>query len=159
MTDRTGQPETRYRLTVNVIIRRHDGRILLLKRSSRSRIHPGRWDLPGGKTEACEDFHGTLCREVLEETGLGITLTGLAGASELTIDGLPVVFLVMGGELRSGEVRLSNEHDEFLWTEPDQALSMDLCEQFRDVVQDYSLRMSASHEKIEDRNPRMTASS
>lgn len=117
-----------------------------MKRSSRSRINPGRWDLPGGKTEACEDFHSTLCREVLEETCLDITLTGFAGASELTIDGLPVVFLVMGGELRSGEVRLSNEHNEFLWTHPESIPDLDLCEQFRDVVQDYSLRMSAPPE-------------
>ena len=135
MTNNASTQGKQYRLTVNVIIRRPDGNILLLKRSTNSQVNPGRWDLPGGKAEACEEFHQTLFREVEEETGLGIIISGFAGATELTINGLPIIFLIMEAELRSGEVNLSNEHDEFLWTDPGSVLDLDLCEQFRDILQ------------------------
>ena len=54
-----------------------DGRVLLVQRA----IAParGKWDIPGGFLEADEHPEAGAIRELREETGLAITLTGLLG--------------------------------------------------------------------------------
>lgn len=54
-----------------------DGRLLLLRRS----IEPwrGRWDIPGGFCDADEHPEATVIREVREETGLEVRVTGMLG--------------------------------------------------------------------------------
>lgn len=54
-----------------------EGRVLLVRRG----IEPGlgRWDIPGGFLEVDEHPEAGARRELHEETGLSITLTGLLG--------------------------------------------------------------------------------
>jgi 8-oxo-dGTP diphosphatase len=54
-----------------------DGRLLLIRRA----IEPwrGTWDIPGGFCEADEHPEETVRRELREETGLDVELTGLLG--------------------------------------------------------------------------------
>lgn len=54
-----------------------DGRVLLVQRA----IEPARgtWDIPGGFLEENEHPEAGAIRELREETGLAITLTGLLG--------------------------------------------------------------------------------
>ncbi len=54
-----------------------DGRVLLVQRA----IEPARgaWDIPGGFLEEDEHPEAGAIRELREETGLNITLTGLLG--------------------------------------------------------------------------------
>lgn len=54
-----------------------DGRLLLLRRA----IEPwrGTWDIPGGFCEPAEHPAETVVREIREETGLEVTVTGLLG--------------------------------------------------------------------------------
>lgn len=54
-----------------------DGRLLLIRRS----IDPwlGRWDIPGGFCEPDEHPEAAVVREVREETGLDVRVTGLLG--------------------------------------------------------------------------------
>ena len=129
--------EKRYHLSVNVILENEEGHILLLKRSHDSLINPGRWDLPGGKVDACENFQDAIHREVKEEIGLDVRLTHLIGSSDYRVIGTNVVFLIMHGEIGPEDIRLSREHDEYLWIIPTLIPEMDLCEQFRVVLQDY----------------------
>jgi ADP-ribose pyrophosphatase YjhB (NUDIX family) len=58
------------------LVLRH-GKVLLIRRT----IEPflGHWDIPGGFCEVNEHPTETAIREVLEETGLEIELTGLLG--------------------------------------------------------------------------------
>ena len=55
----------------------HDGRLLLVQR----RIEPfaGYWDIPGGFCDGGEHPEAAARREVYEETGLTISITGLLG--------------------------------------------------------------------------------
>lgn len=69
---------------VRVILRLESGEVLLLKRSQRSRHHPGRWEFPGGRMDQSENLTEALGREVREETGLDIA------------SGLPISFLPVG---------------------------------------------------------------
>lgn len=50
------------------------GRVLLARRGD-----TGNWELPGGKIEPGESTTAAAVREVREETGIAITVTGLAG--------------------------------------------------------------------------------
>lgn len=54
---------------------RHDGRVLLIQRAHEP--GKGRWTLPGGYCEEDEPPHVAVVREVMEETGLAVTATGI----------------------------------------------------------------------------------
>jgi 8-oxo-dGTP diphosphatase len=62
---------------VGAVVVRADGKLLLIKRGN----EPGRglWSLPGGHVEPGESDVEAVAREVLEETGLVVTVGALAG--------------------------------------------------------------------------------
>jgi len=92
-----------------------EGRFLLVRRSTNNSSSVGLWEWPGGKLEPGEDFAAGLHREVAEETGLTIELTGLAGTTSFEMPKVNVVLLCMNARLVSGDVRVSAEHDAFVW--------------------------------------------
>ena len=55
-------------------VRNSAGELLLVRR-----IDDGNWELPGGRIEVGESASHTVAREVAEESGITIELTGLAG--------------------------------------------------------------------------------
>lgn len=130
--------EKPFALSLKVVIRDNAGRCLLLKRSLSSKGNPGKWEFPGGKVEAGEDFDAGLLREVAEETGLTISLQHVAGAAEFELPDRKVAYLILEGRLESGEVRLSSEHTDYAWVAPQELPKMDLAEQFRPFAQAYS---------------------
>ena len=54
------------------VIRRGDGRILLLKRREDETVYPGYYTVPGGKVEGNDTISQTLIKEVKEECGLDL---------------------------------------------------------------------------------------
>jgi len=61
--------------TVDVIVERGQGRVLLIKR----RNPPLEWALPGGFVDYGESTEDAARREVMEETGVSVLLTELLG--------------------------------------------------------------------------------
>ena len=57
-------------VTPVAVIRREDGRILLLRRHDNEKVYPGFWTFPGGKAEGNDTLLETLKKEVTEECGL-----------------------------------------------------------------------------------------
>jgi 8-oxo-dGTP pyrophosphatase MutT (NUDIX family) len=55
-------------------VRNRAGQLLLVRR-----IDDGNWELPGGRIEVGESAAATVVREVAEESGIAIALTGLSG--------------------------------------------------------------------------------
>lgn len=114
-----------YRLAVKAAILDDLQRCLLLRRDPDSRHFAGDWEWPGGKVEAGEDFSDALVREVREETGLDVELTGLAGAMTMSFDHAEVILLCMEARVRGPSanqptVRLSEEHDACAWVPIDE---------------------------------------
>jgi 8-oxo-dGTP diphosphatase len=65
---------------VGAIVTDADGRILLVRRGKEP--SRGCWSVPGGHIEAGESDAAATAREVLEETGLPVTVGELVGAVE-----------------------------------------------------------------------------
>jgi 8-oxo-dGTP pyrophosphatase MutT (NUDIX family) len=131
-------PAKPFVLSVKILVRDGEGRILLLKRSMASNNNQGKWDLPGGKVDAGEAFDAALLREVAEETGLEIFLDRVAGAAESDLPDRKVAYLILEGHVTGGAVRLSEEHADFAWVDRAALVSQDVCPQFRPFVTSYS---------------------
>ena len=125
-------------LSVKVVVRDDGGRCLLLRRSLNSENNRHKWDLPGGKVDAAENFDRALLREVTEETQLRISLEGVAGAAQWDMSAYTVAFLIMEGRVLTGQVILSSEHDEYVWVTLDEFPKMDLCPQFTLFAEQYA---------------------
>jgi len=64
-----------------------DDEVLLIKRGKEPFL--GQWSIPGGRLEFGENLRAAVMREVLEETGVSIEITGLIDA----FDALPSVLV------------------------------------------------------------------
>ncbi len=65
---------------VGAVIRDDRDRLLLIRRGREP--GRGRWSIPGGRVEPGESARDAVVREVEEETGLRVVVTGLAGFVE-----------------------------------------------------------------------------
>jgi len=124
-------------LSVKALIRDAQERYLVLRRSSRVKANAGRWDFPGGKVDPGERIDQGLLREVAEETGLTIALGGVVGAAQSELDTRIVAYLILEGQLESGEVRLSEEHDAYRWVKKSEFSSVDMVPQFRAFIETF----------------------
>lgn len=104
-----------FKLVVRALIKNDKGEILILKRSIRSRSNPGLWELPGGKVEPGEDFEQALIREIKEETSLDVSLNHAIGVAQQNHPHRHSVHLIMKVDVKSGELKISDEHEEFQW--------------------------------------------
>ena len=125
-------------LAVKALVSDGQGRRLLIRRSAKCRNFQGKWDLPGGKADKGEDFVSTLDREVAEETGLRVSIEGVAGAAEYEMPAVRVAILFMEVRATSGQVKLSDEHDAFQWVPLADLTKMDLSDQVRPFLEKYT---------------------
>jgi len=123
-----------FSLSVKVLIHDEQGRCLVLRRSSASSHNAMKWDFPGGKTDPGESLDAAARRETLEETGLEIELTRVAGAGESESNKNRIAYLFLEARIVRGKIRLSSEHDAYAWLSPDELASADLCPQFHEFV-------------------------
>ena len=82
-----------------------DGGILLVQRA----IEPsyGKWVFPGGYVDRGESLGGAALREVKEECGLDVRLTGLLGVYSSA--GNPVILIAFTGEVTGGSLTVDEE--------------------------------------------------
>ena len=120
------------------MIRDRQGRYLLVRRSAASRYNAGKWDLPGGKADLGEDLDDALIREVQEETGLRVSLERVAGAAESETPVKKIAYLIFEAAAERGEVRLSEEHDDYVWVERAELPETDVAPQFLPFLRGFS---------------------
>jgi 8-oxo-dGTP diphosphatase len=91
----------------------HEGRVLAARRSYPPEL-AGRWEFPGGKVDAGETPEDALVREVAEELGCAIAVTGWLEPDVEIRDGL--VLRVATATMADGEpVPRAGEHDAVRW--------------------------------------------
>lgn len=128
-------PDKPFSISAKVLIRDSENRCLFIQRSRESGWNPTAWDIPGGKLDLGEIFMDGLLREVREETGLTVSVDSLLGSNEDEAGNFRIIHVVMNGTYQSGDVELSNEHIDFKWVKPENALDMDLCDFVRRIIE------------------------
>ena len=107
-------------LTVRGVVRKED-KILILRRHPKSRNNAHKWEFPGGKVDPGEFFDIALIRELKEEANLDVNIESIFEVvqdefiSRKTNRLIHTVQLMMNLEIISGEVQISDEHDDFKW--------------------------------------------
>ena len=98
----------KHSVSVAGIVVRDDGRVLVIKRDDN-----GHWEAPGGVLELDESFEAGVRREVLEETGLEVTVERLTGVYKNLTQG--IVSLVYRCRPEEGEPHETEEACEIRW--------------------------------------------
>ena len=113
-----------------------DGSLLLARRTSRRRLYPGMWDLPGGHAEAGEDASVALCRELREELGVEPASWELLGRADVPVGEEVIDYQIFLVRAWVGEPsnRSPEEHSEVRWFSFDQAAALPLADaRYRNV--------------------------
>src|SRR4051794_28788689 len=88
-----------------------DGRVLAARRARPASL-AGLWELPGGKLEPGEEVEAAAVREIAEELGCRIEVTGVLDGSSVIDDDLTL--LAVTGRLVDGDP-VPHEHDAVRW--------------------------------------------
>ncbi|WP_051275834.1 (deoxy)nucleoside triphosphate pyrophosphohydrolase [Marmoricola sp. URHB0036] len=93
-----------------------EGRVLAARRA-RPPALAGLWELPGGKVEAGESLEAAAVREIVEELGCTVEVTGLLdGTSPIAHD---LALRVVLARLADGDP-VPHEHDAVRWLQSDE---------------------------------------
>ena len=121
-------------LTVDVLIRRNDGYVLIKRKNEPYR---GRWAIPGGLVEYGEKVEQAAMREAKEETGLEVKLIRLVGVySDPTRDPrghyISIAYLA---EAVSGELKAATDAEEVkVFERKPKRLAFDHSKIFEDAI-------------------------
>jgi 8-oxo-dGTP pyrophosphatase MutT (NUDIX family) len=140
MTDET---EMIQQVAMKAVIVNPRGQILLLReaRINADGTNKGGYDVPGGRLNIGEAFMDGLLREIDEETGLTVTVGQpfFVGEWRPVIRGkltqIIATFFVCHTD--SDDVRLSEEHDDFVWVEPSETQKYNLLQPIPSVIEAY----------------------
>lgn len=105
----------RHIVAVGGLVSRGDGNVLLLRGPRRG------WEFPGGQVEEGETLPDALQREVLEETGVTVSVGRLVGVYT-NVQSRIVMFGFLC-DWQKGEARTSLEALEVAWVSPQEALT------------------------------------
>ena len=109
--------------TISVVIRREDGRVLLMKRKPE---RGGFWQILTGRIEQGESPLQTAAREIHEETGFSPRLEEVRELNYVHSFALGGIFAreTAFAVTVEGEPVLSDEHEAHRWCTPDEALTL-----------------------------------
>ena len=103
-------------VSVAALVTNDRGEILLVKSPWRG------WEYPGGLIEPGETFREALHREVREEAGVEIEITGFIGICKNVERN--IVNIDFTAKYLSGELRPSEESTEVIWATPEEAFRL-----------------------------------
>jgi len=103
-------------VSVAGLVTNADGRILLVKSPWRG------WEYPGGLIEPGETFEEALHREIREESGVEVEITGFVGICKNIEKN--IVNIDFTCRYISGELTTSEESTEVIWVTPEEAMEL-----------------------------------
>ena len=103
-------------VSVAALVTNDAGEILLVKSPWRG------WEYPGGLIEPGETFQDALKREVREEAGVEIEITGFVGICKNV--GKDIVNIDFTAKYMGGELTPSEESTEVIWATPERAMEI-----------------------------------
>ncbi|MDZ7634504.1 MAG: (deoxy)nucleoside triphosphate pyrophosphohydrolase [Bacteroidales bacterium] len=106
------------------LIRNDEGLVLAVRRGP-GLTNAGKWEFPGGKTRAGEDHEDCIIREIDEEMGMQIIITGRLDVVEYDYGDKQIRLIPFLCDTLASAPVLS-EHDEFRWMKPDELPTLDL---------------------------------
>ncbi|MFH0979150.1 MAG: NUDIX domain-containing protein [Candidatus Woesearchaeota archaeon] len=113
------------RIAVKSFVINKKGELLLIKRVKDDLHDPGSWEIPGGRIELGEDPFLGLKRETREETGLEIEILHPLRVHHFTRDDKQkITKITFICRAKTSKVRLSEEHDQYIWADIEKAFSM-----------------------------------
>jgi ADP-ribose pyrophosphatase YjhB (NUDIX family) len=123
-----------------VIIKNERGEIMLVKR----KFPPmkGDWDWPGGFLDAGESVSHSVVREIKEELNVNVSVEKIIGVYEgrYEFGGILqyVICIAVSAKIVSGEIKVSDDVEEYKFFLPEEILRMDLAFKFiRKGIADY----------------------
>lgn len=103
-------------VSVAALVTNEKGEILLVNSPWRG------WEYPGGLIEPGETFQEALHREIREESGVEVEITGFVGICKNVEK--DIVNIDFTARYISGELTTSEESTEVVWATPEQAMEM-----------------------------------
>lgn len=103
-------------VSVAGLVTNDNGQILLVKSPWRG------WEYPGGLIEPGETFQEALHREIREESGVEVEITGFVGICKNV--GKDIVNIDFTCRYVGGELRTSEESTEVRWATPEEAMDL-----------------------------------
>ena len=103
-------------VSVAALVTNDEGKILLVNSPWRG------WEYPGGLIEPGESFEAALKREILEESGVEIEITGFVGICKNVAR--DIVNIDFTARYTGGELTTSEESTEVGWFAPEKAMEM-----------------------------------
>ncbi len=119
-----------------------EGKVLILRESDDydEGTNKGRFDVAGGRVEPGENYEESLRREVKEETGLEVDVGTPFAVDEWRPEVEEEQWQIIGIFFRcttQGEVDLGEDHEEYVWMEPEDYQEYDLIPSLNDVFLQY----------------------
>ncbi len=105
-----------HKVSVAALVTNEEGKILLVKSPWRG------WEYPGGLIESGETFEEALRREVREEAGVEIEITGFVGICKNV--GLDIVNIDFKARYIGGSLTTSEESTEVGWFTAEEAFEI-----------------------------------
>jgi len=103
----------------------HNGKVLIIQRSTDDENGAGTWEFAGGKINFGEELEDALIREVKEEVGLSIVVNKLLYAVAFkTSENRQLVILTYYCTAHDNTVMLSDEHKDYLWADKKQMMNL-----------------------------------
>ncbi len=131
-------PEKPFQLVMKIVLENSEGKLLMIKRAMKSKIAAGKWEFPGGKIDPGENFIEGLVREVQEETNLSIIVDNTLDAFQAEAPAAIFVYLLMHGMVKSGALRLSDEHTDAIWSTREKLVDLDVSPVYAPFCKKYS---------------------
>ena len=124
-----------YGLTVRGVIKNNEDEILIVKRHPKSKTDPEMWELPGGKVEKGEHFTDALIREIKEESDLDCEVGDFCEAIQNDYMHKRTVQLMMYLTEIEGNVKISEEHTEYMWASLEELKSLEISSSLKKVLE------------------------